>query len=469
MLGEYWRRNTRVMGLRSAKQKCKSAGVILCVVLLGGTLVFQIFLGNSWSSAQASTPISTNASDVDSIGGCTVNCPPTTPPVLKGWGGVRLEDSGADLESHIQLFQALGYNAFRVSFASPCSVPQQEGSYSAASLQTAIGLARKYDFWIIIDMHGYYDIYPRNLPCWLMSWKTIVQQFNGSYSQIIWEPENEPQSNYYGDQEGVSLVQLSAGYQAWINQDRSLGDKHWIVVANGCISTCESTASVAATMWPAVNDTARRVFINWHFYMYYPYWSAQGTGWNNATADLAATSYFNLLVSGMRSTDWPAINTEGGADYIQGCPPDIVLGPCNARSGTGRGTCDGYTLTTLHFVQKLISLYESNVPSISWVGWPAGSWSTNVCNPPLGVSYGVLQSASGSFPGGWATKLTQSKLPGDVNHDNKVDILDAALVAFAYGSRPGEPRWNPSADLDYDGIVDIKDTAIIALYYGTSA
>src|SRR2546426_805349 len=219
----------------------------------------------------------------------------------------------------------------------------------------------------------------------------------------MWEPENEPQSSYYGDPEGVSLAQVSSGYQAWINQARSIGDNHWIVVANGCISTCESSTNVAASMWPTVNDTAGHVFIDWHFYMYYPYWSTQGTGWNNATAELAATGYYNLLESGMQATGWPAINTEGGADYIGGCPPDVILGPCNPSSGTGLGTCDGYTLTTLHFVQKLITLYNS--AKISWIGWPAGSWSTNVCNPPSGVSYGALQPASGLFPGGWATKL----------------------------------------------------------------
>ncbi len=70
-------------------------------------------------------------------------------------------------------------------------------------------------------------------------------------------------------------------------------------------------------------------------------------------------------------------------------------------------------------------------------------------------------SSSGSF-------LAFAKLLGDVNGDNKIDIQDAALVAYAYNTRPGDARWNPFADLDNDGVVDINDLAIVALYYGTS-
>ncbi len=61
-----------------------------------------------------------------------------------------------------------------------------------------------------------------------------------------------------------------------------------------------------------------------------------------------------------------------------------------------------------------------------------------------------------------------AKLLGDVNGDNKVDIQDAALVAYAYNTRPGDARWNPSADLDNNGVVNITDVAIVAFYYGTS-
>jgi hypothetical protein len=56
--------------------------------------------------------------------------------------------------------------------------------------------------------------------------------------------------------------------------------------------------------------------------------------------------------------------------------------------------------------------------------------------------------------------------PGDINEDGKVDILDIAIAAKAYGSYPGNPRWNPIADINHDDKVDIYDIAFIAKHFG---
>jgi hypothetical protein len=37
---------------------------------------------------------------------------------------------------------------------------------------------------------------------------------------------------------------------------------------------------------------------------------------------------------------------------------------------------------------------------------------------------------------------------GDTNYDGIVDIYDAVLASAAYGSKPGDPNWNPDADLN---------------------
>ncbi len=65
--------------------------------------------------------------------------------------------------------------------------------------------------------------------------------------------------------------------------------------------------------------------------------------------------------------------------------------------------------------------------------------------------------------------IAYAKVLGDVNGDFKVDIFDVALVAFAYGSRPGDSTWNSAADLTNDGVIDIQDVAMVAFYYGTHA
>ncbi|MEM0006909.1 MAG: dockerin type I domain-containing protein [Candidatus Bathyarchaeia archaeon] len=67
-----------------------------------------------------------------------------------------------------------------------------------------------------------------------------------------------------------------------------------------------------------------------------------------------------------------------------------------------------------------------------------------------------------------ATQKCQFKtiLKSDVNNDGKVDAKDIAIVCKAFGTQPGDPRWNPVADLNNDGKVDAKDIAIVCKSFG---
>jgi len=56
----------------------------------------------------------------------------------------------------------------------------------------------------------------------------------------------------------------------------------------------------------------------------------------------------------------------------------------------------------------------------------------------------------------------------DVDGKGKIDILDIATVAKAYGSYPGHSRWNLVADVNHNGVVDIIDIATVAKAYGQS-
>jgi hypothetical protein len=55
---------------------------------------------------------------------------------------------------------------------------------------------------------------------------------------------------------------------------------------------------------------------------------------------------------------------------------------------------------------------------------------------------------------------------GDVTGEGKVDILDIATIAKAYGAYPGHPKWNGNADLDDNNKIDIIDIAKAAKNYG---
>jgi PKD repeat protein len=61
---------------------------------------------------------------------------------------------------------------------------------------------------------------------------------------------------------------------------------------------------------------------------------------------------------------------------------------------------------------------------------------------------------------------------GDINGDGKVDMKDIALVAAAFGTSPGHPRWNPDADITGpiylvpDSKIDMRDVSLVAKNFG---
>ena len=59
-------------------------------------------------------------------------------------------------------------------------------------------------------------------------------------------------------------------------------------------------------------------------------------------------------------------------------------------------------------------------------------------------------------------------IPGDINADGKVNILDISLTAKAYNSRLGDEIWDSNADVNEDGTINILDISAIAKEYGKS-
>jgi hypothetical protein len=54
----------------------------------------------------------------------------------------------------------------------------------------------------------------------------------------------------------------------------------------------------------------------------------------------------------------------------------------------------------------------------------------------------------------------------DINGDGKVDMTDIAIAGRAFGTVPGDARWNPLADVNLDGKVDLRDIALISKMFG---
>ena len=390
-------------------------------------------------------------------------------PMLTGWGGIRMDESAAgsggtssavfpgeyasNMELLLMELKAMGYNTVRVDFDPYCSDTVDFNSmsvYSQTNAQRAVQIAEHYGFWIIIDYHGYSDIF-RNTSCWLSYWKPIVQNIGPLYSQIIWEPENEPEYSNCNNSpsscpsfsgcttDSNCVAYLASAYEQWVNQTRSLGDIHWIVAQNLCSYACGF--SDMSLGYPTVTDPlgtlsqGGRIFISLHSYMNYGQYSGS---WTNATAESVAQQYYQAVLTGESNTGWPALNTEGGTDPLcSSCTPDTIL------SGSA-----GYTAVTFHFIQTLVNLYDSNSPQrINWVWWPAGSWT----NTPGAGTFGAMQCNSN--PIGWGCLL---QLAGRVQSGSDFTIT-AASPSGVYTTKSATATISVVGVNGFNGTVALAD------------
>ncbi|MEM3730743.1 MAG: hypothetical protein QW667_00975 [Candidatus Bathyarchaeia archaeon] len=55
---------------------------------------------------------------------------------------------------------------------------------------------------------------------------------------------------------------------------------------------------------------------------------------------------------------------------------------------------------------------------------------------------------------------------GDVNGDLIVNVHDTGEVSKAFGTSPGDPRWNPNADFNHDEVIDMYDLLCATFNFG---
>jgi len=103
----------------------------------------------------------------------------------------------------------------------------------------------------------------------------------------------------------------------------------------------------------------------------------------------------------------------------------------------------------------------------------------------LGVNYGLTAEESvfqddnkcgqwfeGSFNGVYGDTfeieayIVVSKEDGDVDFNGIVNILDILVQAVAFGTEPGDQKWDARADVDGNGIINILDILKVAVNFG---
>ena len=92
-----------------------------------------------------------------------------------------------------------------------------------------------------------------------------------------------------------------------------------------------------------------------------------------------------------------------------------------------------------------------------------------------GVAVFVIALPTSSYTLGVSCSLDTAGARGcfvskdpDLNHDGIVDFTDISTIAFAFGSTPGNPRWNSSADLNANGVIDFLDVSMAAFDYNAA-
>jgi hypothetical protein len=81
------------------------------------------------------------------------------------------------------------------------------------------------------------------------------------------------------------------------------------------------------------------------------------------------------------------------------------------------------------------------------------------------IPYSVVQGPYGVVQG--TLKIdARNTILGDLNNDGSVGLDDLQILAVAYGSKPGDPNWNPVADILGQGRVDLADLVTLANHYG---
>jgi hypothetical protein len=80
----------------------------------------------------------------------------------------------------------------------------------------------------------------------------------------------------------------------------------------------------------------------------------------------------------------------------------------------------------------------------------------------LAGNYGRTDTADNAYIDG----IVIVTILGDVDDDFDVDIYDVVKITGIYGSKVGDPEFNPNSDLDEDGEITIYDVVRCKNHYG---
>jgi len=165
----------------------------------------------------------------------------------------------------------------------------------------------------------------------------------------------------------------------------------------------------------------------------------------------------DLITAGSGTIIWepgPFNNTSGELEltgngfYYSTPPPPLVSGP---------GTLANVTFTVVGYGVSNITFVESETRLIGFKE-EGGEWE----------EYNIIEEYFPSLGHMEGSLFYNTLGPWDVDINGIVNILDILQIAVAFGTQPGDPKWNPKADVDPNGIINILDVLQVAVHFGES-
>jgi hypothetical protein len=335
-----------------------------------------------------------------------------------------------------------------------------------------------------------------------------------SYNGTTWSPPRQITSN--GRDFTPSLSQASNG-TVWVSWARGVtgarqrdlyyetispagvvSQEHLIVSTSGVLSKSPSVVNVKnssaiALVWSSNAKNPSRIIQD----LYMKYSLNGGATWTPATGGIQLNSN---LPSPQDDSEPQAVQTGSGrisiayTSNITGTPnifsmslliADVgltTISPSQTIIGQGQSLKFNVTMvnygwepespvvsliangTVVQTIRTDVPYQGTRLVTFVWdtSAWPKGSYIVKAVEANL---TGESNPSNNIITMIGNIKVT---IPGDVNGDRIVNVLDLVLVSLVFGSVRGGPRYDPNMDLNHDGVINILDLAYVAIRFGST-
>jgi hypothetical protein len=130
------------------------------------------------------------------------------------------------------------------------------------------------------------------------------------------------------------------------------------------------------------------------------------------------------------------VTVENQGNKVEGFTVDIYLNESLFHSENFTLTSGNSTFTTMW----------------NTLTYAMGNWSVRVVVEPLRDE---MDTADNNM-----TSLVVLTIPGDLDSDFTVNILDSIVLSNSFLATPSSSNWNPNADINGDNVVNILDAIV---------